>query len=246
MKCDKCTNEAASGRKLCQKHLDQSAVRQRKYRQKNRSAGNCERCKKPSDRIGVCSSCLPKYKEDQHKRHIKRYSRRKEQNKCVDCEKPSVKNKTMCQTCLDRRASNQMMSRIQAEEVGLCSQCKKNVPIRGKRCEDCKKKRNEWHASSDYKKRYEKIRAQNRIDVIDHYGGKCVCCGETELHFLAIDHPNNDGGDERKKVGAGSSFYAWLIRNDLPDGYVVLCHNCNFGRHLNGGICPHQEHENKL
>ncbi len=71
------------------------------------------------------------------------------------------------------------------------------------------------------------------------YGGsKCVCCMESEICFLAIDHING-GGHEHRKVNKIGSLYQWLHRNKYPDGYRVLCHNCNHGRYINGGICPH-------
>jgi hypothetical protein len=80
--------------------------------------------------------------------------------------------------------------------------------------------------------------------VYDHYGRKCACCGESEPMFLSIDHIGNDGYELRKSgkqgKGAGVHLYGWLIRNDFPAGYQVLCMNCNHGKSRNGGICPHQ------
>jgi hypothetical protein len=83
------------------------------------------------------------------------------------------------------------------------------------------------------------------LQVITHYGGKCICCGETELKFLTIDHKNNDGAKERKKlsgrnVGTNNlSVYRLIVKNNYPDTYRVLCYNCNCGRERNNGICPH-------
>jgi hypothetical protein len=44
----------------------------------------------------------------------------------------------------------------------------------------------------------------------------------------------------------GGQFYQWLIRNAYPPGFQVLCWNCNAGRHINGGTCPHQVDISKL
>jgi hypothetical protein len=80
--------------------------------------------------------------------------------------------------------------------------------------------------------------------AMDAYGGKCACCGETELLFLAIDHIDGDGGKQRAEEGRGSSgsyFYRWLQDQGWPEGYRVLCFNCNFARHWNDGVCPHQQ-----
>lgn len=74
------------------------------------------------------------------------------------------------------------------------------------------------------------------------YGGyKCSCCGEIEPMFLTLDHINNDGNKQREKHGkTPERLYRWLKKNSYPDGFQVLCMNCNLGKHRNGGVCPHQ------
>jgi hypothetical protein len=71
---------------------------------------------------------------------------------------------------------------------------------------------------------------------------KCACCGETEIAFLTIDHINGGGRRHvaKKGVGGGIGLYRWLIRNNFPDGFQVLCMNCNFARRR-GRLCPHEE-----
>lgn len=71
---------------------------------------------------------------------------------------------------------------------------------------------------------------------------KCACCGEKEIKFLGIDHINNDGAADRKRIGrgGGASFYYYLKKNGFPKGYQVLCHNCNFAKGLYGR-CPHED-----
>jgi transcription elongation factor Elf1 len=67
------------------------------------------------------------------------------------------------------------------------------------------------------------------------YGGyRCACCGETEEVFLSIDHVKNDGWVRCRQI------YKWLAKNSWPDGFQILCMNCNFGKYRNGGTCPHQ------
>lgn len=87
-----------------------------------------------------------------------------------------------------------------------------------------------------------KARIRNKMLVINHYSNgtnKCICCNEKCLVFLTIDHINNDGKESRKKNGNGTHYYHYLIKNNYPDGYQVLCFNCNCGRQVNGGVCPH-------
>ena len=75
--------------------------------------------------------------------------------------------------------------------------------------------------------------------VLVAYGRQCICCGEAEPRFLTIDHIENDGVIQRKSHGVGAHFWRWLIKRGFPDGFQVLCMNCNFGKAMNGGICPH-------
>lgn len=81
--------------------------------------------------------------------------------------------------------------------------------------------------------------AQLRTEAINAYGGKCVCCGEIEFAFLAIDHINGGGNKHRKIVGASSQFIRWLKKNNYPTGFQILCHNCNLAKGFYGA-CPHQ------
>jgi hypothetical protein len=76
---------------------------------------------------------------------------------------------------------------------------------------------------------------------VDAYGGSCACCGESRLEFLAIDHTNGGGNKWRKEMNfkRGRDTYRWLIKNNFPLGFRVLCHNCNvsLGHY---GYCPHK------
>lgn len=72
------------------------------------------------------------------------------------------------------------------------------------------------------------------------YGGfLCKCCSETEPTMLTIDHVNDDGSEHRREVGS-TNIYSWLVKNGFPEGFQVLCYNCNLSKHRNGGVCAHQ------
>jgi len=85
------------------------------------------------------------------------------------------------------------------------------------------------------KKKYE---AKCKRLVFEHYGKICKCCGEDEKLFLTIDHINGGGEKHRKKIGR--KICVWLFKNNFPEGFQTLCFNCNWGKHINGGICPHK------
>ncbi len=79
-----------------------------------------------------------------------------------------------------------------------------------------------------------------RLNCIEHYGNKCECCGENNIEFLAIDHINGGGLHHRKEIASKNmNIFEWLIKNNYPHGFRVLCHNCN-SSHGHYGYCPHQ------
>ena len=88
--------------------------------------------------------------------------------------------------------------------------------------------------------------AKVRRLAFEAYGGpKCACCGEEEEYFLALDHIEQDGNTHRLTVGkrkdwGGHHLYRYLKQQEYPAGYQVLCFNCNHGRRMNGGVCPHK------
>ena len=55
-----------------------------------------------------------------------------------------------------------------------------------------------WALNNPEKKKENHKRARDKLRalVIEHYGDRCSCCGESEIKFLAIDHINNDGAEQ--------------------------------------------------
>ena len=111
-----------------------------------------------------------------------------------------------------------------------------------------REKRKERYGIPEQRK---KILEQNReykhrikYKALSHYCDndippKCACCGETHIEFLTIDHIHGGGRKHREEVGFGKSFYRWLIKNNFPKGFQVLCYNCNCAKgHF--GYCPHK------
>lgn len=92
------------------------------------------------------------------------------------------------------------------------------------------------------RKRGRKYWSDLRHEAIMAYGGyRCACCGESEPKFLTLDHVFNDGSSHRKKIGnRGAGIFKWLRDHGYPAGFQILCMNCNHGKSLNGGVCPHR------
>ena len=95
-----------------------------------------------------------------------------------------------------------------------------------------------------YARNRERIRAQTatrnhglRKAALDAYGGRCNCCGEARFEFLAIDHIGGGGLAHRKQINR-ATLSLWLKQQGYPDGFRVLCHNCNLALGFYGA-CPH-------
>ncbi len=124
------------------------------------------------------------------------------------------------------------------------------------RCRKCSSKQfSEWYQENTrtrkYKKNseaYKRYCQRVRVKALTYYGGNppaCQCCGESILEFLCIDHINGGGNEHRREVGVGLMFYRWLINSGYPEGFRVLCHNCNWARRYSGK-CPHETGESNL
>lgn len=70
------------------------------------------------------------------------------------------------------------------------------------------------------------------------YGGECVCCGEDRFELLSIDHINGNGRKHRREEINGRSIYQWLVAENYPLGFRILCYNCNCSDGF-FGKCPH-------
>jgi hypothetical protein len=69
-----------------------------------------------------------------------------------------------------------------------------------------------------------------KIRAFQAYGGCCQECGIDKLEFLTIDHINNDGAEHRREIGP--DIYPWLENNNFPEGFQILCFNCNYMKHF--------------
>lgn len=96
-----------------------------------------------------------------------------------------------------------------------------------------------WNKSDHGRKIDMTRRRKDKAEVLRAYGGKCVCCGEMNEAFLTIDHVGDNGAAHRRE--AGEHIYQWLRLHDFPkDAFRLMCLNCNRGRWINGGECPHR------
>src|SRR3990167_6865126 len=123
------------------------------------------------------------------------------------------------------------------------------------------RRKNSKKIAAYHKKYYAKFKKQylqgyrdsyrkRRVVCLEWYGGvppSCACCGESVIQFLTINHTDGryGSGNKHRKSLDSMEISRWLVRNDFPDGFNVLCHNCNSASgHY--GECPHESLRKKL
>ena len=74
-------------------------------------------------------------------------------------------------------------------------------------------------------KTYERL----KLEVFEKYGSKCSACGVTDFDVLTVDHIAQDGAAHRRaqSLTGGNRMYYWLKKNNYPEGFRLLCYNCN-------------------
>lgn len=167
------------------------------------------------------------------------HRRRIEKGLCQMCGNfPHSDNKKTCVFCSIKRSSRDGVPLYtRRKESGLCVKCGKAPPNKNKTmCEPCSEKNRAKAARFAREKRVPAVKT-----VYEHYGNTCVCCGASEPLFLTIDHINSDGAEHRRNFVGSARLPMWLVENDFPEGFQILCFNCNCGRQRNGGLCPHKE-----
>lgn len=227
---------------------DQAAARRGKpsppkvYVRPCRNCGSCDSCLglEAPEGMKVCRRCKAVKPLDTFARRGDTGGRR---NECIDCRNARM-GVARCEGCGRSFARH-------SDTRTLCARCR---PPLTKPCLTCG---TEFVGSMEQRRycsaacRTKALTAQRaeawrrqRAEALAAYSTtpdpSCVCCGEAVLGFLSLDHVNGGGYRQRKEMGGGG-FYTWLRRNGYPSGFRVLCHNCNLGRQLNGGICPHQQ-----
>lgn len=173
------------------------------------------------------------------------------QRKCHKCGAP-VKDRraTMCRPCY--AASKREV----VGDVKACRKCGEEKPISAfdkrtakyadgstarlpvSQCRKCRKSQFREAENERQKARYHR----DRELALHHYSIEgppaCACCGELTKEFLTIDHINEDGAEHRRNNPGAIGIATWLRVRGFPEGYQILCMNCNSAKHR-FGECPH-------
>jgi hypothetical protein len=226
MKCTRCKAEALLYKKFCQDCLDRQKVWAQARKVRLVKDGLCYRCgnRPPASGATQCLECQTYY--------IQRKAKNRNTRACTACGAPAVGNRAQCAACLGDAASKRALRTAQRRAAGRCTRCgQARDSAEFTQCSGCRKKFNDSY-----------LRLKGR--VIDHYGGCCECCKEKNRKFLTLDHVNGGGSEHRRSIvatDAGGKMYRWAVKAGFPDSLRILCFNCNCGRAINGGVCPHKE-----
>jgi hypothetical protein len=165
-------------------------------------------------------------------------------NWCIECQRESnrkhvAKRRAYTKQYYKEHPEKETERIAKRKSLGLCIRCTQFADGNNIYCikhyEYMKEYRKRWyHTSKAY---VANIRITNKQVVLNHYGAKCACCGETTFDFLQVDHINGGGNKHRKKIGANIN--RWLIKNGFPKEFQILCANCNWAKRYTG-VCPHE------
>ena len=129
---------------------------------------------------------------------------------------------------------------------------------------DVRKRRQAYRDRPEVKaktsKRNKEKKDKEKMEVYLHYSKIysnsnipcCACCGlNSHMEFLSLDHiagrKEMDSEPELVRLGYTSKFkihqlLLWITRNDFPEGFQILCLNCNMAKgHSKDNKCPHEK-----
>jgi len=124
---------------------------------------------------------------------------------------------------------------------------------------EAKTKQKEYDGSPKRLVKRKNDRDNLRLSILQTYSKRlsnsdipcCRCCGDSShIEFLAIDHIAGRKKMEPELVKLGyspkwktsNSLLLWMVKNDFPKGFQILCHNCNFAKgHSKDNKCPHEK-----
>jgi len=230
---------------ICFRCYKKSAERHRNKRERYKILGKCIDCgKNNNNNIIRCSTCSTKHKKANNKYRkivIKHYG-----NKCDCCGEKNKRFLTIDHINNDGSIHRKELSSASVLYKWIIDEdFPENLRVL---CYNCNCGRQfslkfgicPHHIKNHSDLLVKKYTWRNKKKVIDHYGGRCECCDETNIQFLTMDHINGGGRKHRKDENI-CNIYRWLINNSCPDGFQVLCYNCNCGRaYTIENICPHK------
>jgi len=179
-----------------------------------RTYPKCTYCDLPAPVKGLCRRHYKKYLAIKNGTYKKRWEK-------IKSDKKLLERKRLCDKIYRERKKAGIDTTRKRDDNALVNQ-------------DWRKYFNSWRASSGRAKKagmelHNKY-YEYRIEAINKYSNgtnKCNRCGIADMRVLDIDHINNDGSQHRKEIGNLNTVW-WLQKNGYPEGFQILCRNCNW------------------
>lgn len=154
---------------------------------------------------------------------------------CISCNNPLRPGTTVCEYHHAKKLEYNRSRVARTKKEGLCRSCWTRERVDGLTlCGRCR---------IYFQERQKEHNRRVKIKVIEHYGGRCKCCGTENKKYLQLDHVNNDGADHRRNLKLKcSGVYEWAAKNNFPDSLQLLCANCHFAKTIHGG-CSNEDHD---
>lgn len=89
-----------------------------------------------------------------------------------------------------------------------------------------------------------KYRQKLKLEIFSVYSKgepKCNECGYNDIRALCVDHIAGRGSEHYKKIGGVGKLYSWIRKNNFPEGFQILCMNCNFIKEVKEGYINTKE-----
>jgi len=172
-----------------------------------------------------------------------------------------IKRKQMTSTseykAKKREVANRPENKLKTKKYNERSDVKARKKITRDKPEN-KAKKKEVSDRPENKMKIQLINADRRLNILQTYSKRlstsdipcCRCCRlNSNIDFLAIDHiagrRKMNSEPELIKLGyssklKGNALQRWIIENNFPDGFQILCQNCNFSKGMkkNNNKCP--------
>lgn len=204
----------------------------------------------------MCVPCARRKQVEYTRRHRERLRATPESKVCVGCGITYLKVEPRSSRCPECQKAYKVEYAKRFKEKARAAQKRYRMRLGSEHYREyCRERRKAKIASmtpeqlAEFRRaeagKSKRLIAQLKDEAFKAYGGwRCSCCSETQRLFLTIDHIHGNGRKMREIHGQTGQFYRWLKKCGYPAGFQVLCINCNFGKHQNGGICPHQVRRN--
>lgn len=162
--------------------------------------------------------------------------------KCKNCQSDTTSTGNqygvLCELCKNRcRMCNCCLTKEnQYQNIRCCKSCKKEY-------EKINSKLRREKSPILMQESVKKSKAKIKLQVFNAYSDdhiECKKCGYTDIRALSIDHIDGSGHAHKDHLGKrlkGESIYRWLKAHNFPQGFQVLCMNCQF-------IKRHENNEN--